>query len=77
MNFEEANKVVHKVEDQWHYSIMMEKGFEAITKEQVGFIRRYKYVKNDHEVVCITGASSDRWEDNKGNYGFWSSLEKI
>jgi hypothetical protein len=77
MNFSEANKVVHKVETQWHYPIMMEKGFTAITKEQTGFVRNYLYVKGDHEVTCITGASSDRWSDNKGNGGYWSSLKEI
>jgi hypothetical protein len=73
--FAEANQTIHKVEDQWHYPIMMKAGYESHTKEGVGFVRRFVYTKGDHEVTCITGASSDRWEDNEGNYGFWASLE--
>lgn len=75
-SFKEANKVVHKVEDQWHYPIMTKAGYEALTKEGVGFVRRYEYKKGTHTVKCITGASSDRWEDNKRNFGFWSSLKE-
>ncbi|HUW46118.1 MAG TPA: hypothetical protein VMW50_10045 [Dehalococcoidia bacterium] len=73
--FNKANEVVHKVEDQWHYPIMMKAGYKSHTKEGVGFVRSYKYVKGDHEVTCVTGASSDHWNDNKGGFGYWASLE--
>ena len=75
MNFEEANKTIHRVEDHWSYSIMVKHGYEALNKEGVGFVRSFKYKKNDHEVTAITGANSDHWKDNKGNSGFWSDLE--
>ena len=73
--FNEANKAIHKVEDQWHYPIMMEKGYEALTKEGVGFVRSYLYKKGDMEVKCTTGYSADHWSNNEGGYGYWGSLK--
>ena len=56
-------KKEHKVEDQWHYSIMIEHGFEPITKVCGGFVRSYSYKKNNHEIICTTGTSCDYWDD--------------
>ena len=77
MNFEEANKVVHKVETQWHYPIMIGKGFKSLTKEGIGFVRSYRYEKGDHMVTCTTGANADHWSDNKGNSGYWGTLKDL
>lgn len=35
--FEEADKKVHKVEDQWHFKYLTKYGFEPIDKEGIGF----------------------------------------
>ena len=39
--FDKANQKIHKVEDQWHYPLMTKYKFEPITKEAVGFVRKY------------------------------------
>jgi hypothetical protein len=64
MTFEEANKVVHKVEDQWHYPTLTAKGFIPETKTAVGFVRSYDYAHpKGHKIRCSTGANADHWED--------------
>ena len=45
----EADKVVHPVEKQWHYKYMTKYGYVADTKEGIGFSRSYNY--HYHEVV--------------------------
>ncbi len=77
--FAEANKTIHPVETQWHYPILMQYGFEAKTKEAIGFVRSYKYVhpESKETIICTTGASADYWETNEiyGNSTFWSDLD--
>lgn len=76
MNFEEANKKVHKVEDQWHFPILTAYEFQSATPESTGLVRRYKYTgPNGVIVTCVTGASSDYWESSDGKRGYWSALE--
>lgn len=78
MDFEAANKVVHLVEDQWHYPIMTKHGYVADTKEGIGFVRSYNYTHptTKHSVTVTTGCNSDYWKDNEsGKGGFWGSLE--
>jgi len=76
MNFQEANKKVHKVEDQWHYPLMIAAGFVAVTKEAVGFVRNYHYTRDTLNVVCVTGASSDYWScSQRQSNGYWADLE--
>ena len=73
--FEEANKTVHKVSDQWHYPILISHGFEPITQEAVGFVRSYDYVNNSGEKIqCNTGCNSDYWS-GLGGGGYWGALE--
>lgn len=77
MDFKEANKVVHKVEDDWHYPIMIKYGFKPTENTKAGFVRRYSY-KNDngYEIHASVGASADHWSDITGSgFGFWSGLE--
>jgi hypothetical protein len=75
MDFAEANKQVHPVEDQWHYQTLIDAGFVAETKSAVGFVRSYTYYKGEHQIKCNTGASSDYWTDLKTNKGgYWSDL---
>ena len=69
MSFEKANEKVHPVESQWHYNIMSEHGFVAITKFQVGFVRAYDYMKDGHKITVCTGASADYWNDLTTNAG--------
>jgi hypothetical protein len=76
MIFEEANKVIHPVETQWHYKMMIDVGFTPETKEQIGFVRRYKYTKGDHVINVSTGVNSDYWVDETtGDRGYWSTLK--
>jgi hypothetical protein len=78
MSFEEANKKVHKVEDQWHYPILTNHGFVPVDKEKVGFVRSYRYEKGDHVIVCNTGASADYFSVKQGpkaNGCYWGDLE--
>lgn len=78
MTFEEADKVVHPVTSQWHYPILIEYGFEAVTKEAIGFVRSYDYIHpiSRRQIRCTTGCSSDYWEDlTVKKTKFWSDLE--
>ena len=80
-SFEEANKKIHKVEDQWHFPILTKFGFKPIQLEAVGFVRSYRYEHpNGRVIVCTTGVNSDRWEEmitqDKLRWGYWSELEK-
>lgn len=77
MEFAEANKRVHKVEDQWHYKFLIAAGFEAITKIQIGFVRSYEYRKGKRVIVCATGAACDYWRENSDKHigGYWADLE--
>lgn len=78
MDFEEANKVVHAVETQWHHPILTRHGFVPETKEAVGFVRSYVYKHADGRVIeCTTGSSADYWTDQHTKAtGYWASLEK-
>lgn len=82
--FNEANKIVHPVEKQWHYAILIKYGYEAITKSDVGFVRSYNYTNPKFPgktVICTTGANADYWQfvddssltEEEG--GYWSELE--
>jgi hypothetical protein len=76
LTFEEANKAIHKVEDQWHHPILTRYGFTPLTKEATGFVRSYKYMHPSGIVVqCTTGSSSDYWAASTGGRGYWSDLE--
>jgi hypothetical protein len=72
-----ADKIVHPVETQWHYKLLVPHGFVAETKEGVGLVRGYRYNHPDgRSVRCCTGANADYWESNNGGWGYWSTLEK-
>jgi len=73
-DFNEANKIVHKVEDEWHYKILLKYGFEPLDKEGVGFVRSYKYKKGDQTITYTTGVHADYWS-GCGGWGYWASLE--
>jgi len=77
--FEEANKAIHPVEKQWHFPIMTKYGYEAVTKEGIGFVRSYTYrhPTMDRSMTVTTGASADYWDDPNpnGGHGYWSDLE--
>ena len=71
----EADQVVHKVENQWHYSIMTRHGYTPIDKEQKGFVRRYKYENAKGKTVVVsTGVHCDYWSAEDGS-GYWGTLE--
>jgi len=77
-SFEEANKKVHKVEDQWHYKVLVEHGFIPQDTEAEGFVRSYKYKHaNGRVITCTTGSNADYFADedgvtSKGTY--WQDL---
>lgn len=75
--FEAAEKTVHPVTCEWHYSIMTARGFVPETSEAPGFVRRYDYTHPlGHRIRCVTGSSTDYWNHpamSRG--GYWSSLE--
>lgn len=84
MTFEEADKIVHPVETQWHYPIFTKYGFVPLTKEGIGFVRNYKYEHPTlkHFVSTTTGYNSDYWRHMKDkdslqeiSAGFWAALE--
>lgn len=83
IRFNEANKVVHPVQGEWHFPILTAAGFKPVTLEGVGFVRSYKYIHEDgRSIVCTTGVNSDRWEDQKTmnefgrpKWGYWTDLE--
>jgi hypothetical protein len=77
MNINEADKVVHPVETQWHYPIMVEHGYVPDTKEAVGFVRAYRYTHpiTHHSIIAMTGGQTDHWSDPANNaVGFWAAL---
>lgn len=76
---EEVNSIVHPVETQWHYPIMVEFGFEPVTKKAQGIVRSYNYQKGTIIIECVSGYTADYWnrivsrhEEWKG--GLWKSL---
>ena len=76
MTLNEADKVVHSVETQWHYAQMIAYGYKPETLTEVGFVRQYVYVHptSGHKMMLCTGVSADYWKD--GNIvGYWSDLE--
>jgi hypothetical protein len=76
MDFQEADKKVHRVEDQWHYSILVAAGFVPITKEAVGLVRKYLYEKDGRQIECSTGAQAEYWVDKStGEGGYWAELK--
>lgn len=77
MNFEEANKKCHPVNTQWHYPILIEHGYVALTQEAVGLVRTYVYEHptTKHQISCTTGAHADYWTDKQnGAQGYWADL---
>jgi hypothetical protein len=76
MNFNEANKVEHPVEGEWHYPIMIDAGFKPITLMGIGLVRSYEYEKNNHKILVATGVNADYWRDEQNNKGgYWMDLK--
>jgi hypothetical protein len=71
----EADKIIHPVETQWHYPILTKYGFMPVTKTSQGIVRRYEYVKSDKRIVCCTGMNADYWT-TKGGFGYCTTLEE-
>jgi hypothetical protein len=71
-----ADKIVHKIEIDWHYPIMTKYGYEPTTREAVGFVRHYQYVHpvTGHKIKCCVGINGDYWE-GAGGFGYWRDLE--
>ena len=76
-DFDIADEKVHPVETQWHYQIMVKAGFLPLTKEAVGFVRKYNYEHPDgRKITVATGVNADYWDDTtSGEHGYWSTLE--
>lgn len=74
----EADQVVHLVEDQWHYPILNKFGWIPINREGRGFVRNYVYRHPDYifSIKCTTGVSADYWSRSDTDQGgYWGSLE--
>jgi len=78
MDINEADKVIHPVETQWHYEIMTKHRFIPLDKTDVGLVRsyRYKHPNTDHYITVSTGYHSDHWKDETtGDGGYHGTLE--
>ena len=75
-SFEQANQRVHTVETQWHYKYMTKHGWTSQTPSAVGVVRSYSYTKGERVLKCVTGSSSDYWDEEGYAGGYWDSLEK-
>jgi len=75
--FNEADKKVHLVEDQWHYPIMIKYGFTPVTKTGIGFVRAYEYVHpSGHKVSVCTGYSANYFTGiSPKGWGYCGDLE--
>lgn len=75
--FNEANEVIHRVEDEWHYKIMTKYNFQPTTKTQKGFVRCYEYQdEKGYKITANTGIHADYWTDkNTDKRGYHASLE--
>ena len=63
--FDNANQVIHKVEDQWHYATMTKYGFVPLDETGIGFVRNYVYEHQTtkYQIRLVTGASADYFTD--------------
>jgi hypothetical protein len=76
-SFARANQVVHSVESQWHYRLLVPYGFIPVQRQAVGLVRGYDYVHSDgRSVRCCTGANADYWTASDGKTGYWATLEE-
>lgn len=75
--FNKADKVVHNVEDEWHYPIMTKAGFKATTLTGIGFVRSYHYEHpSGYKMRVATGVNADYWNDMITNdIGYCGALE--
>ena len=76
--FNEANKVVHPVEKQWHYERLTRFGYVALDKTGVGFSRSYLYEHpvTKHQMRLTTGINADYWIDVETKaQGYHATLE--
>ena len=76
--FNEANKIVHKVEDQWHYETLTKFDYVPLDKTGVGFVRSYRYEhpETKHQMRLTTGSHADYWVDEETkDQGYHASLE--
>lgn len=74
---QEIDNVIHPVENQWHYHIMMVYGYVPLTKQGIGLVRSYAYEHptTKHQIIITTGSSSDYWADKTNNtQGYWAEL---
>jgi hypothetical protein len=79
--FEEADKAVHQVENEWHYPILTKYGFMPISDTGMGFVRHCDYAREDGEVIrATTGHTADYWDvlngtPNTQEKRYWADLE--
>lgn len=50
-NFTEAEKEVHRVEDEWHFPVLTLFNFQPIEKQTVGRIRVYHYKNETQNII--------------------------
>lgn len=74
MDFQSANSISHPVEKEFHYKLLTKYGFVCNDPAPIGFVRQYKYKKENREIKVCIGASADYYEGFCG-FGFMSGLE--
>ena len=78
MTIQEANQVLHKVEDEWAYEHLIKAGYKPITKEAKGLVRSFKFQKEDEIITWSVGANANYWRSSKEGVvgGYWGDLLK-
>jgi hypothetical protein len=80
--FNEADKIVHPVEGEWHYPILTKYDFIPVTQEGIGFVRSYLYqhIPTMRMMRLTTGVNADYWNEVKGGkdvaFGYHGTLEE-
>ena len=76
ISFSEGDNVIHNVENEWFYSILVPLGFTPSTQTGSGFVRSYTLTHNDGRwVKCSIGVKSNNWLASDGSCGFESTLK--
>ena len=74
--FNKANEAIHKVEDEWHYPILVSGGFIPVNKTASGFVRAYFWEHpSGINFTFKIGANADYWRCSTGEGGYGSTLK--
>lgn len=74
----EANEIIHNVEKEYHYPLMIKYGYVPVNKTGLGLVRSFEWINNNtnHKIRYTIGVNADYWEHlNNGHYGYWRDLD--